>query len=130
MSLGSSARKFSLIPASPSPCFRNLPKRLASLFSFTLLTDGFIRLQTVRPFPDGATSLVSLSIPGEISNPRQMQRRLVWVAEAHVSGVRVPAQLLALAFLARFSDLVQMPCSNEALIESEAGILLLSNSFF
>lgn len=88
--------------------FRNLPALLAALFFFTLLTDDFIRLQTVGQLPDGATSLVSLSIPGEISNPRQMQRLLASTAGACASQGYVPC----LASSSCFPGSFLWPCSN------------------
>lgn len=76
---------FSLL--SPVVCtqlkiFRNLIQTCSNSLLFILLTDDFIKLQTLGQLPDSETSLVSLSILGKISNPRQIGRLLVSTAEA------------------------------------------------
>lgn len=97
----------------------------------TLLTNDFIRPQTVGQLPDSGTSLVSLSILGEISNPRQMQRLLSQLPRFCVSQGYGPI----LASSSCFPGSLHWPCSNAMLYRSNYlkwcwHLCLISNSFF
>ena len=79
---GASFPLLSHIVCSQLRIFRNLSQTSGNTLLFTLVTDGFIKPQTMGQLPASVTSLVSLSTLGKISNPRQMERLLVSAAEA------------------------------------------------
>lgn len=75
-----------------------------------LLTDDFIKPQTVGQLPDSTTLFVSLSILDEISNCRQMARLLVSADLSLYPSVRYFLSLLV-PLIAQSSYLVWIPFS-------------------